>query len=195
MLIFWEQRLVFLATPKAGSTAIAMALESLATTSIQRPASMKHTDISTFHRHVAPWLAAQTGAEFTTVALMREPVDWLRSWYRFRLRDDLDDPEHLMDGVSFERFAKLYAEEDGPQSLGIGSQAPFLQTNEHRVDRIFRYENIGGFVEFLEDRLDCAVELPRANVPPTVDVELSSEQEERLRQTMQEDLQLYAAIE
>ena len=195
MLIFWEQRLVFLATPKAGSTAIAMALESLATTSIQRPAPMKHTDIAIFRRHVAPWLASQAGAEFTTVALMREPVDWLRSWYRFRLRDDLDDPEHLMEDVSFERFAALYTEDGGSRSLGIGSQASFLQTQDYRVDQIFRYENIGGFVEFLEDRLDCAVELPRANVPPTVDVELSSEQESRLRQAMQDDLRLYATLE
>ena len=30
MLVFWEQRLAFLATPKTGSTAIAAALEPLA---------------------------------------------------------------------------------------------------------------------------------------------------------------------
>lgn len=195
MLIFWDQRLVFLATPKAGSTAIAMALESLATTSIQRPASMKHTDIATFHRHVGPWLRTQAGESFTTVALMREPVEWLRSWYRFRLRDDLDDPEHLMEGVSFARFADEYTAAGGPQSLGIGNQSGFLQRDGHMVDRIFRYENIDTFVEFLEDRLDCAVELPRANVPPAVDVDLLPEQEQLLRGAMQADLDLYAALD
>ncbi|RNF33816.1 sulfotransferase family 2 domain-containing protein [Paracoccus methylarcula] len=194
MLIFWDQRLVFLATPKAGSTAIAMALESLATTSIQRPATMKHTDIATFHRHVSPWLTAQAGESFTTVALMRDPVEWLRSWYRFRLRDDLDDPEHLMEGVSFARFAEEYATAGGPQSLGIGDQSSFLQHDGHAVDRIFRYENIDIFVEFLEDRLDCAVELPRANVPPAVDVDLLPEQEQKLRRAMQADLDLYATL-
>ena len=194
MLIFWEQRLVFLATPKAGSTAIEMALESLATTSIQRPAAMKHTDITTFHQHVAPWLASQAGEPFTTVALMREPVEWLRSWYRFRLRDDLDDPEHQMDGVSFADFAQRYTDEGGPEALGMGSQADFLRANNHSVDRIFRYENIGDFVEFLEDRLDCAVELARTNVPPAVDVGLSSQQEDSLRKAMQRDLELYATI-
>lgn len=195
MLIFWDQRLVFLATPKAGSTAIAMALESLATTSIQRPALMKHTDIATFHRHVGPWLTAQAGESFTTIALMREPVEWLRSWYRFRLRDDMDDPLHHMDGVSFASFAGAYAAKGGQESLGIGNQAEFLRRDGHIVDRIFRYENIGSFVEFLEDRLDCAVELPRANVPPAVDVELSAEQEQELRVAMQADLDLYATLD
>lgn len=194
MLVFWDQRLVFLATPKAGSTAIAMALESLATTSIQRPDMMKHTDIGTFHRHVGPWLSAQAGEDFTTVALMREPVDWLRSWYRFRLRDNQDDPEHLMEGISFSHFADKYASEGGPKSLGIGDQSGFLQSEGQTVDRIFRYENIGGFVEFLEDRLDCAVELPRANVPPAVDVDLPPGQEQKLRSAMRADLELYAGL-
>lgn len=194
MLIFWDQRLVFLATPKAGSTAIAMALESLASTSIQRPDAMKHTDIAHFHRHVGPWLQAQAGEPFTTVALMREPVEWLRSWYRFRQRDDHDDPDHAMEGVSFADFAAQYAAEGGPEELRIGHQANFLQSGDKSVDRIFCYENMDRFVEFLEDRLDCAVELPLANVPPSVDVDLTPAQETQLRQAMQQDLELYVRI-
>lgn len=194
MLIFWDQRLVFLATPKAGSTAIAMALESLASTSIQRPEIMKHTNIAHFHRHVGPWLEAQAGEAFTTVAIMREPVEWLRSWYRFRLRDDHDDPKHAMEGVSFADFAAQYAADGGPQNLQIGSQTKFLKSSDTSVDRIFRYENIDRFVEFWEDRLDCAIELPRANVPPSVDVDLTHAEEQHLRKAMHQDLQLYSQI-
>lgn len=194
MLIFWDQRLVFLATPKAGSTAIAMALESLASASVQRPEILKHTDVTHFHRHVGPWLEAQAGEPFTTIALMREPVEWLRSWYRFRSRDDQDDPDHAMEGISFSDFAAQYAAEGGPEKLQIGNQASFLKSTEASVDHIFCYENIDRFVEFLEDRLDCAVDLPRANVPPAVDVDLTSEQEQKLRQAMEQDLRLYAEI-
>ncbi len=39
MLVFWDQRLVVLATPKTGSSAIQTALESLAVLAIQRPPS------------------------------------------------------------------------------------------------------------------------------------------------------------
>ncbi|MEE2860392.1 MAG: hypothetical protein VYB46_06190 [Pseudomonadota bacterium] len=194
MLIFWEQRLVFLATPKAGSSAIEMALESLASVSLQRPAEVKHTDIATYHRHFGPWLQARTGQSFTTVALMREPVDWLRSWYRFKLRDNLDDPQPAMQETAFGDFASAYAGPDGPARLGIGTQSDFLTDGEARVDRIFRYEHIDSFVEFLESRLDCAIELPRINVPPSVDVHLDSKVEKQLRTAMARDLELYDSL-
>ncbi|MBU3032063.1 sulfotransferase family 2 domain-containing protein [Paracoccus marinaquae] len=194
MLIFWDHRLVFLATPKAGSTAVEVALESLASASIQRPAALKHTDISAYRRHVGPWLHAQTGEAFTTVALMREPVDWLRSWYRFKLRDDHEDPLHRMEGVSFASFARDYATPDGPRETMIGTQSGFLTDGSARVDRIFRYEDMASFVTFLEDRLDCAIELPRINVPPAVNVDLPPEAEAMLRQRLAEDTALYASI-
>lgn len=195
MLIFWDQRLVFLATPKAGSTAIAMALESLASASLQRPAQMKHTDIGSYRRHVGPWLQAMTGERFTTVALMREPVDWLRSWYRFRFSEAQDDPDQPVPDNSFASFARSYCAPDGPERLGITPQSRFLSDAESRVDRIFRYENIDAFVAFLEERLDCAIELPRANVPPAQDVSLSPDEEQALRQAMAPDLNLYARLD
>lgn len=195
MLIFWKPRLVFLATPKAGSSAVEAALESLASVAIQRPAALKHTDIGAYRRHVGPWLEAQTGHRFDTVALMREPVEWLRSWYRFKLRDDHEDPMHLMSGVSFARFARTYGEDGGPARLNVGTQAGFLTALDDRIDRIFRYESMETFVEFLEDRLDCAIELPRINVPPAVDVALSPPQEEDLRAAMRGDLHLYDSLQ
>lgn len=194
MLIFWDERLVFLATPKTGSTAVEMALEPLASASLQRPAELKHTGIGSFHRHLGPWLTEQTGEEFTTVALMREPLDWLRSWYRFKLRDDSEDPHHPLEGVSFTDFAHRYAAPGGPEALGVHSQSAFLTAGPHRADRIFRYEQIGDFVDFLESRLNCMIELPRINVPPSVDVNLTPLGEQILREAMAQDLTLYQTL-
>lgn len=194
MLIFWDQRLVFLATPKAGSTAVAVALESLASVSLQRPAALKHTDIATYRRHIEPWLTSQTGRRFDTIALMREPVDWLRSWYRFKLRDDHDDPTHQLAGVSFPDFARQYATEGSPIRGEIGGQAAYLTSDQGPVDRIFRYEAMDTFIDHLEDRLDCAIELPRINVPPSVDVDLDPQQEAALCRAMARDIELYAGL-
>ena len=194
MLIFWEQRLVFLATPKAGSTAIEAALEPLASVAITRPAALKHTDVTAFRTHVAPWLGTQEAQDFTTVALMREPLDWLRSWYRFRQRDDQDDPDHAMAGISFADFARRYAAPGGPADLGIGSQSQFLTGGGRHVDRIFRYEDMDAFGGFLEDRLDCVVELPRLNVPPSVDVALSQDEAAALETAMGADVALYRSL-
>ena len=60
MLIFWDQRLAFLATPKAGSTAVEVALEPLASLAVQRPPKMKHVDAAGFYRHIHPWLQGMT---------------------------------------------------------------------------------------------------------------------------------------
>lgn len=194
MLIFWEQRLVFLATPKAGSTAIEAALEPLASAAILRPAPLKHTNIAQFHRHLGPWLEAQANAPFSTVALMREPVDWLRSWYRFRQRDDHEDAVHDAEDTSFARFAADYSLLDGPDRLSIGRQRDFLIDGAGRVDQIFRYEDFAAFVDYLEDRLNCALEMPRLNVPPSADVELDDADEVRLREAMWQDMELYRSL-
>lgn len=196
MLIFWEQRLVFLATPKAGSSAVEAALEPLAAVAVQRPAAFKHMNAQDFRTHLLPFLDARVGAPFETVALMREPIGWLRSWYRFRLRDDYDDPDHPMRGRSFEDFAQDYMRPERPAHADIGSQSAILSDGSGRqlVDRLFRYEAIDDFVQFLEDRLDCAITLPRVNVPPSVDVHLSAETARALETAMAADFALYRSL-
>jgi hypothetical protein len=196
MLVFWDQRLVFLATPKTGSTAIAMALESLASVSIQRPPVLKHTNVQRFHRFVGPYLRAASGADFTTVALMREPVDWLGSWYRFRQRDDMLESAPNTRGMSFDDFANAYCQKPQPSIADVGSQARFLMPEgKLPVDRIFRYEHIDRFVDFLEDRLGCEIHLPRVNVSPLADLALRAETRARLGNAMQRDLELYASLD
>ena len=196
MLIFWDQRLVFLATPKTGSTAVEVALESLASVSMQRPAALKHLPARDYSAHFGPLLHSSAGGRFTTVALMREPLDWLRSWYRFLQRDDSESPDHPMRGRSFDTFAADYAAENCPPHARIAGQAEFLCDAQGAplVDRIFRYEDISAFVHFLEDQLDCALTLPRVNVPPAADVALSAKSEAALRARMAADFALYTTL-
>lgn len=194
MLIFWEKRLVFLATPKAGSTAIEAALESLANVAVQRPSQLKHTDLHSYRLHIEPWLHHVTGENFTTVALMREPIDWLRSWYRFLLRDDSDDPDHAMIGISFAEFVRAYADPASDFHHRIGSQSAFLTEGEDRAECLFRYEDMDAFTHFLEERLEFEIHLPRVNVPPAVDVSLDGTQESALRDFMRRDMQLYHSL-
>lgn len=194
MLIFWNPRLAFLATPKAGSSAVEAALEPLACAAMLRPAALKHTGLPQWRAHVAPWLGQVAGAPFSSVALMREPVDWLRSWYRFRLRDDQDDPDHVVQGMSFADFARAYADPGGAVRRQTGSQTAFLTDGAARVDHIFRYEEMPAFIAWLEDRLGCAIDLPRVNVPPPVEVGLTPAEETALRAAMAEDLRLYDSL-
>jgi len=196
MLVFWEQRLVFLATPKAGSTAIAAALEPLASVSIQRPPVLKHTNVRRYHRFIAPYLLKAAGEPFTCVALMREPIDWLASWYRFRRREDVMDPAASTRDMSFDDFARGYCQTPRPAFADVGAQAMFLAPpGKPRVDRIFRYEDIGVFIDFLEARLDFEIHLPRVNISPVADTGLSPQTRQMLEHHMAADLDLYRSLD
>lgn len=195
MLVFWEQRLAILATPKTGSTAIEAALESLAAVSIQRPPALKHTNVGRFHRFIGPYLEAAAGAPFTVVALMREPRDWLGSWYRYRQRDDIPDLAKSTAGMGFDAFVNAWCDDPRPAFADVGSQARFLAPPQGRpADRIFRYEDIDRFIEFLEDRLDFQIILPRLNVSPAAPLDLSAQTEARLHTVAAEDFRLYASL-
>ncbi|KAF0114217.1 MAG: hypothetical protein FD150_1652 [Rhodobacteraceae bacterium] len=194
MLVFWEQRLAFLATPKTGSTAIAAALESLAAVSIQRPPLLKHTTVHRYRRFIGPYLEAASKDTFTLVALMREPTDWLGSWYRFRQRDETEPAKSTRD-LSFDEFVRAWCQDTRPDFADVGSQSRFLRPRQGEgVDRLFRYEAIATFVHFLEDRLGCEVILPRLNVSPEGATVLTPATEALLREVAAEDFALYATL-
>jgi hypothetical protein len=195
MLVFWDQRLAFLATPKTGSTAIEAALEPLSALVVQRPPVLKHTSVQRFHRFVGPYLEVASGHSFSVAALMREPCDWLGSWYRYRQRDDVTDPNKSTANVTFDEFVTAYCSDNPPEFAAVGSQSRFLKSRKERgVDHLFRYENIDQFVTFLEDRLGCEITLPRLNVSPTASLSLSPKSENNLRQFAAQDFEMYAKI-
>lgn len=197
MLIFWKERLVFLSTPKTGTSSIETALESLAHVALRRPPELKHLTARSFRRHFAPLIEGPTGEHFTTVALMREPIDWLGSWYRYRQRPNLDDRERSTRGLSFEQAAQGYLATPRLAAMDVGSQARFLLAEDGTpgVDRLFRYEAIDTFLHFLEDRLGCEIHLPRLNVSPAAALDLSPETHARLRERLAADYRLYAALD
>ena len=199
MLVFWDQRLAILATPKTGSTAIEAALDSLAAVSIQRPPALKHTNVARFRRFVGPYLESVAGGPFTVVALMREPQDWLGSWYRYRSRDDIPDAAKSTQGMSFDDFVQAWCRPERPAFADVGSQARFLQSGDKGGDRrgadqIFRYEKIDHFVAFLEDRLDFQIILPQLNVSPKAPLDLSAATYARLQEAAAEDFALYRSL-
>lgn len=196
MMVFWQPRLAFLATPKTASTAIEAALGSLATLVVQRPRALKHTDASRFERFLQPFLTDANGGDgFEVVALMREPRDWLGSWFRDRQREDVA-PEESTRGMSFDDFVRAYcAPGPRPAFADVGSQAGFLTTpSGAQMPHLFRYEALDSFVDFLEERLGCEIILPRLNVSPKGKTDLSAETLALLRNTMAQDFALYDSL-
>lgn len=195
MMVFWEQRLVVLATPKTGSTALETALESRAALISRRPPELKHTPAYRYRRFLAPYLEKTANAPFTVVAMMREPVDWLGSWYRFRQRQTRPPSRHDTSGLSFDAFIEGYIAKPRPGFADVGSQARFLSSGDHLgVDRVFAYEDMPAFIAFLETALQQKIALSRENVSPAVALDLSPDVAARLRAACAEDFALYDLV-
>lgn len=196
MLVFWDQRLVYLATPRTGSTAIEAALSAQAVLAVTRPPLLKHTTVRRYRRFLGPYLLAAAKAEFEVVAMMREPRDWLASWYRFRARGEGVEPEKSTRGISFDAFVTAWCGKDPPAFAAVGSQSRFLEPqNGARADRLFRYDDMDGFTAYLSARLGHPVRIDRLNAAPAgLDLTLRPETEARLRETAAGDFALYAGI-
>lgn len=196
MLVFWEQRLVLLATPKTGTTSIAKALESRAAISIQRPPELKHTPVKRFRRFIGPYLEQVSKEPFTVVGVMREPRDWLGSWYRYRQRPGIPDKRRSTAGMSFDAFVRAYCSEKPPAFANVGAQAGFLRPEDVKgVDLIFRHDRIGDLVSYLEERLATTISLPVVNVSPKAETSLSEETEALLHRFAARDFELYATLQ
>lgn len=194
MLVFWKQRLVLLATPKTASTALESVLAPLAAMVILRPPQLKHTNAQRYQRFIAPFIEDSSGKEFTLTALMREPCDWLGSWYRYRQRPE-EVAEKSTRGMSFDAFVQGYCRDDKPEFARVGSQSNFLAPKGQRaVDHVFRYEDMPHFVAFLEGRLRIRITLPRLNVSPQAELQLSPQTKALLRSYCARDFEIYDLI-
>jgi len=194
MLIFWKPRLVLLATPKTASTAIEQSLDSLATVVMRRPNALRHTDVRNYQAFLAPYLAASAGERFSVAALMREPRDWLGSWYRSRQSED-EPAETSTRDVTFDDFVRAHCRDQPPAFADVGSQAAFLApAGLPPVDHAFRYEALESFLHFLEERLGCEIILPRLLVSPQGDTALTPATEAVLRNLRAQDFELYYSL-
>lgn len=196
MMIFFKERLALLSVPKTGTTAFQAALRDRADLVISDPPELKHTPLYRYNRWIRPMYEKVCSAELEIAAVMREPVSWLGSWYRYRQRPALDGNPNSTKGISFEDFLHGYCKGKPPAYANVGSQAKFLepQPNGCKVSHLFRYEDQDALKAFLEQRLDTGIRLERKNVSPAAELSLSQDAEDRLRRKRAEEFSLYRSI-
>ena len=127
------------------------------------------------------------------MAVIRHPVDWLSSWFRYRNRDGLVGKPNSTRDVSFDDFVDAYCKGKPPSFANVGFQSKFVLDGEgeRAVDHLFRYEDQPRLIAFLEDRLSMKIELPRLNVSPSFEVSLSPKIEDKLRRKRAEEFTVW----
>lgn len=197
MLVFWKQKLVILAVPKTGTTALAEVLGPQADIVVNDPPELKHAPLFRYNRFFRPMFekaCKEDGME--TMAIMREPVSWLSSWYRYRRRDFIKGKRTSTEHVSFDEFLMEYCKEDRKPFANVGSQAKFLEPrpNGTKVNHLFRYENQESILGFLEERLDRKIALERRNVSPKMELAPSADVLAHLHDVRRDEFELYQSI-
>jgi len=190
VLIFLRHRLAFLATPKTGTTAVEMALKPRAEIIFAK--NRKHLTAARYANKVAPFLEDTFGVRPACVAVMREPVDQIRSWYKYRSQPRLDGTPVSTKDISFDQFVREVIE-DTKKRAQIGRQFNFLTNGagDVLVDHLFAYEDQSAFLMFLSEKLEHPVELAAKNVSPQVKTDLSPDTLQLLKDARSEDFALY----
>lgn len=196
MLIFIREKLVFFATPKTASTSIEMALGTTADMRISKIPNAKHTPYRKYKRLLEPFVMTLTKEEPDTVAMIREPVDWLGSWYRYRSRDELKGTPNSTAEITFDQFVEGYLSQDKPAYAQVGSQAKFMSDKDGSIGMsyVFRYDNLEGMVGFLQGRIGKQFTIGRANASPQAELSLAPSLHSALQEECVADFDLYERL-
>ncbi|MBC7138385.1 MAG: gamma-glutamyl kinase [Defluviimonas sp.] len=193
MLISYAHSLVLFAVPKTGSTALEYALAPCCDVKLTGAPARRHTTMQMYAARLEPKVRALCPVEPELVALVREPLDWLGSWYRYRGRPNMRAPQNSTRGMSFDRFIEGYLSDVPPAPARLGTQTGFLSRKEGGcgATTLFPYERFAEAVAYLRRRLHAEAEPEVVNVSPPALLSLSPELEARLRQERGADFALH----
>lgn len=155
MLVFSEQNLVLFSTPKTGSTAMEVALKPWADIAFYK--HRKHTPVGRYQRKIAPFLREAYDLTPETMAVIHNPLEHLRSWYRYRA-STLE--------VDFDGFVQAVLSPTPPDWARIGTQLNFLTDAKGTlgITHLFAYEAQPKLRSWLEARMDAAIKFKPINV-------------------------------
>lgn len=193
MMVFWRQRLVVFAVPKTGTTALEAALAPHADIMFKNPPILKHMPVYRFNRFVQPLFDVVNAGQFQKVAVVREPLSWLDSWYRYRQRDGVIDPANSTKDIPFDEFVDGWLRGKRPPYSEVGSPFRFLTKGDGSlaVDHLFQYEQLPKAVAFLEDRLGVQLTLEERNVSEAAQLSLSPKIHDKLHRKAEREFALW----
>lgn len=168
MMVFQKENLVFFAIPKTGTTALEEALAHRASIIVRDPPGAKHMTPATFNRAIRPLIRQ----DHEMMAVIRHPLDWHGSHYRYRTRAALKGTKRSTAQMSFAEFIRSVLPEEGAEPEGSQSKFLTLPNGRMPVQHLFRYEAQEVILRFLTERFGTVIDPPRVNVSPTRPLDL-----------------------
>jgi hypothetical protein len=197
MLISYKHNFVFFSLPKTGTTFLEADLTPHCDIIMTNPPRIKHTNVRRYQRFLEPFL----NRNLDKIGVIREPIDWLFSWYKYLSRDALANPSHpshfrYSGSVKFEEFAKDYLlpkKERQSYSEPLGSPSKFYYTDKEEVemDYLFKYEEMHKVIHFFETRIGTTIDFVSRNASPKRKFQLSDDTREELIEFLKDDYMVY----
>jgi hypothetical protein len=191
-----------LAAPKSASSTVVRALLPHAQMVLTGQPKLKHVNVGQFEKYVEPLLrfGRYPREEYELVSIFREPIDTLRSWWRFRGRPQLrNDPARYTGNTSFEDFALARLERAAQAS--IRTQTSFLQRAEGGVlgiDRLLQFERTDVWQRYLREKVGEDLQFGRYKATSREahrhSPDLTDETERRLRQLFAPEYEVFGHL-
>ena len=178
MIINIPARFVLLSLPKSASTAMDTALKRHSSIWFKRHAKLKHLNYRDFTRLIVPLLtySGLERHECEVVCIMRDPAQWLSSWYRYLRRPSLEKSDHKhhkrhLGDMTFEQFLERRLAPDREELQS--NQLKFLLDRRGNVgvDRLFRLED-GNWKEYFRQKIGQPLDFPHKNVTSGTEIEV-----------------------
>lgn len=197
MIILHKHNLVYLAVPKTGSTSIETALDPFASSALRSPPGLKHANARRFEREIRPLFDRPNKRNLETIAVIRDPVDWLLSWYKYRGRASIAGSPNSTADISFEAFVDAYLSDDRPAFANVGAQSQFVSDAAGKVivSHLFQYEKLPTLLEFLSERIGTYLVLPNLNQSPKSHVTVSKKTRSLLETNLEADFDLHTQLD
>ncbi len=192
MIISQDGNFVFFASTKTASTTIEKTIAPYADIVISSPPEKKHMNVRDFERLVVPEYDYAAGLD--RMIVMREPIEWLFSWFRYRSRAELDGTERSTADVSFNRFVKAYLSNPQPDFAKVGKPTRMMKNKagDIAIGNIYKYRNISALANELSERLGRKIVFSeKLNVSPDMDFELSPKLYYELEKHFADDYEVY----
>ena len=129
---FHRCRICFSLCPKCASSSIEAAIAPFCNINFSGPGGLKHITARDYRSHILAYhQRVLANRPIEAFSIVREPIEWLFSWYRYRQRNDIRNPDHpfhrnYTGDMSFETFVEAYLEPDKrPSFANVGNQARF----------------------------------------------------------------------
>jgi hypothetical protein len=195
---------VVLSMPKCASTSLQQTLTPVC--DVRFKDHMKHIDLTFLETWVLPMLRARRASppyEPRIFCLMREPVEWLHSWYRYSW-DEAGQPATAGGTASarqpyadFRSFLDAYFSTRPPKVGGVLRQSDFLRGRDGRIGRaeLYRFEDHARMVTALEALCGQPLDLRITNQSrPKRPEDLDGVDLAELRRRLASEYEVYDAI-